>query len=95
VTRLNGREADSPVNFHTGGRFSTFDGPFLADSVMHEIPMGLLPIPENWERWMAELAHRYPRHHPRDPRKAGSRVGWLLDGRAFSLARPVKERSGA
>jgi len=88
VTLCQGETQEQPVNFGRGGRFATFKGPALAESIMREIPLGFLPLAENWERWVAEFAKRYPRRHPHDPRKAGSRVGWLVDGRRFCLAKP-------
>jgi hypothetical protein len=51
--------------------------PTLAESIMRAYPMGLLPIAENFERWMIALAKTRPRRHPHDPRPAGSLIGWL------------------
>lgn len=63
--------------------------PRLAESIVRAYPMGLLPMPENFERWMKLLAETRPRRHPHDPRPAGSLVGWY-DGRwsgRFALTR--------
>lgn len=61
----------------------------LAASLMAAIPMGLLPLLENWEKWKELLAKTYPRRHiRRDPRKAGSVVGWWDQrGHRFALTR--------
>lgn len=67
--------------------------PKLAESIMRAWPMGLLPMPENFERWMELLAKTRPRRHPRDPRRAGSLVGWYdkqWSGR-FALAKEELE----
>ncbi len=66
----------------------------LRESIMTEIPCGLLPMAENFEAWMAAFARKHPRRQPafsrghRDPRKSGCHLGWLNDERTFSLQRP-------
>jgi len=74
-------------HFQVAVNFQGFDAE-LATSLMEAIPMGLFPMPENFDGWMKELARRYPRRHPHDPRKAGSVVGWLERKRRFTLERP-------
>jgi hypothetical protein len=61
----------------------------LAVNLMSEIPLGILPDAMFFKNWMKELAERYPRHHPKDPRRAGSFVGWF-DRRAekFFVEKP-------
>jgi hypothetical protein len=61
----------------------------LATSIMKEIPLGMLAIKENFTAWMQAFAETHPRaKHKDDPRKAGSRVGWIYKNRSFTLARP-------
>ena len=69
--------------------------PRLAESIMRAFPLGLLPIAENFERWMIALAKVRPRRHPRDPRPAGSLVGWYdrkWSGR-FAITKAELERN--
>jgi hypothetical protein len=82
------RRQEQPVEWQTTGRFGRPYGPALAESIMRAVPLELFPLRENWDRWKARLAERHPRHHPRDPRPAGSIVGWLSDGSRFSLDKP-------
>ena len=51
--------------------------PGLATSIMREFPCGLLPVIENFDKWMPAFAKAYPRPKTGDLRRAGSRVGWL------------------
>lgn len=61
----------------------------LAMNLMEEIHLGILPMQENFKRWMIELSRHYPRKHPHDPRKAGSIVGWYnYATKVFSLSKP-------
>ena len=61
----------------------------LALSIMESVPLGMLPIQENFIPWMKELAKRRPRKHTcRDKRTAGTIVGWLDEGRKFTTERP-------
>ena len=63
----------------------------LALELMREIPLGVFPMPENFEAWMVELARQHPRRKTkRDPRKAGLISGWT-DGHRFRLTRPPRE----
>ena len=73
--------------FEVGVTFRDFDEK-LAESVMKAVPMGMLPMTENFIVWMEKLAKQHPRKHPRDKRKAGSVVGWLENRRRFTLDRP-------
>ncbi len=68
------REDRFPAMWHEGGRFGNAG---LAESIVRAWPMGLLPIAENFERWMRLLAKTRPRRHARDPRPAGSLIGWF------------------
>lgn len=69
----------------------TFRNPFGGDialSIMEAEPLGLMPMAINFTRWMQALARRRPRHHPRDPRPAGSLIGWYdRVARRFALTR--------
>ena len=65
----------------------------LARSIMEAVPVGMLPVTENFERWMKKFAKTHPRKHPRDRRRAGSVVGWLTTSEygtaeRFTLDRP-------
>jgi hypothetical protein len=63
----------------------------LAVSIMRAIPLGvwpsLLSTEDTFAEWMPKFAQAFPRRHKRDKRNAGTRVGWLLDRREFSLER--------
>ena len=48
----------------------------LAESIMKACPLGLLAMEDNWREWMIALARHRPRRNTRDPRPAGSLVGW-------------------
>lgn len=61
----------------------------LATSIMTAIPLGFLPITESFRDWMEAFAKEYPRTHPLDSRKAGSKIGWITDQRIFTLERPT------
>jgi hypothetical protein len=62
----------------------------LAVSLMEEIPLGMLPLPENFRGWMAEFARQYPRRKiAGDPRKAGVAFGWLSNRCTFSRTKPT------
>jgi len=65
------RHEQIPVAFR--GRVD--DG--AACQLMADIPLGLLPMRENWPAWKAAFAQTYPRLKTKDPRKAGSLVGWV------------------
>lgn len=60
----------------------------LTENLIRAVPMGQRPLFDEFELWMAELANRHPRKHPRDPRRAGSVIGWLEHRRRFTLTRP-------
>ena len=64
----------------------------LARSIMLAIPLGMLPLVENFEAWMEELSRQHPRQKLRtDRRKAGSAVGWYDRKRKqFTLTKPSK-----
>jgi hypothetical protein len=71
-------------HFEIGVNFRGFKEE-LAASIMQEILLG----PKVFYEWMKEFADRYPRNKPSgDPRKSGSRVGWLSNKTTFTLARP-------
>lgn len=57
---------------------------------MREIPLGLLPLPVEkcFDQWMEAFAKAFPRKHPVDKRKAGSKVGWIARRERFSINRP-------
>ena len=59
----------------------------LALSIMQAVPCGLLPLLENFDHWMEAFAEQHPRNHPKDPRRAGSIVGWLKGRTRFALQR--------
>ncbi len=85
--------------FEDAVNFREFNAP-LATSIMTEIPLGILPMAENFIAWMPAFARAYPRHRnwpggkvftpngKRDPRKSGVLHGWLINRRTFSLQRP-------
>jgi hypothetical protein len=75
--------------FSVSVNFRGFDRE-LAVSIMSAIPLGMLPIVENFSVWMPEFAKHYPRKHPHDPRKAGSKVGWIKERNLFTLERPLQ-----
>ena len=61
----------------------------LAESIMRAVPLGVSPTEANFERWMRKFAKQHPRpRHPKDPRQAGSIVGWLERRKWFTLERP-------
>lgn len=67
----------------------------LAESIMRAAPLGLLPVAENFDRWMPLLAKHHPRSKTRkDRRKAGRLVGWLQDERIFTISRPFSKHAG-
>jgi len=79
------------------GKYGT--AAWLAENLMTEIQLGILPMVENFTTWMAMFAKKYPRarrwpdgkvfhHGQRDPRKAGVLHGWLKDRTTFSIQRP-------
>ncbi len=62
----------------------------LATSIMTAVPLGILPLKENFYKWMEAFAKAYPRaKHRFDFRKAGSRVGWITDRQSFTLEHPL------
>ena len=61
----------------------------LANSIMAEIPLGFLPLKENFDSWMEAFAKKYPRTHTHDPRKAGTFLGWIKDKNTFSIHKPI------
>ena len=61
---------------HGDGPKSSVGWSKFAADLMSTIPLGWLPLQNNWKRWMETLASTYPRHHPSDLREAGSVVGW-------------------
>ena len=74
--------------FDIGVNFRGFDKD-LAMSLMRTIPFGLLPLETNFYKWMELFAKNYPRKpHPKDKRKSGSLVGWLIDRKSFTFQRP-------
>jgi hypothetical protein len=74
--------------FDVGVNFRGFKAQ-LATSIMTAIPLGMLPIEENFYEWCKVFAKAHPRaKHKHDPRKAGSVVGWIADRRTFTLERP-------
>lgn len=46
----------------------------LAESIMREIPLGILPVRECFTQWMEAFANAYPRHHLIDKRPAYSPI---------------------
>lgn len=44
--------------------------------LMQEINLGLLPVEWNWETWKEQFIAQFPRFHKKDPRDAGSLIGW-------------------
>lgn len=63
----------------------------LAGSIITVVPLGMLPLPENFYQWMEAFAKAFPRaKHPKDRRKAGSLVGWISNGSIFSLQKPTQ-----
>ena len=61
----------------------------LAESIMAAIPLGMLPLADNFDSWMEAFARRHPRRKLKgDPRKAGALHGWLKHRKTFSLTRP-------
>lgn len=74
--------------FDIAVNFRGFEGE-LAESIMRAMPLGLLPMKENFYKWMERFARECPRaRHPKDRRKAGTKVGWLRGRRVFTLERP-------
>jgi len=61
----------------------------LAISLMTEIAVGVLPDAANFTSWMEAMTRRYPRRQSKDPRLAGSVIGWLRDKRIFTRQRPT------
>lgn len=72
--------------------FRGFNEP-LALSILREIPLGMLPLGDNFEAWMEKFAKTFPRTHRVDTRKAGTHPGWLTDHRTFSLLKPLHEEA--
>ena len=63
----------------------------LATSIMRAMPLGFLPAPAVFDEWMETFTEAYPRQkHKHDPRKAGSKVGWLHNRETFTLERPTE-----
>lgn len=59
----------------------------LALHLMTIIPLGVLPLAENFEQWMILLANVYPKTKTKkDRRHAGILTGWS-DGRWFELSK--------
>ena len=56
--------------------FSVRDDSTLAVDLMKSIPLGILPMPEYFNQWMAAFAQKYKRHGVKDPRQSGTLVGW-------------------
>lgn len=61
----------------------------LAMSLMKEIPL-VLPLVDNFYQWMNLFIHDYPRTKVKDPRKAGSVVGWYNDDECIFSKNRVK-----
>ena len=62
----------------------------LTESIMRAAPCGFLPVVERFGEWMPACAAQYPRQRCKDPRPAGSVVGWLVDGKEFVRTRPTR-----
>ncbi len=56
----------------------------LAVSIMRAAPCGFLPLAECFGDWMPAFAKQHPRPPVRDPRQAGSLVGWLRGRSEFT-----------
>lgn len=58
--------------------FGVAESSKLALELMNKIPLGILPDQNFFDQWMESFANAYPRKkHPKDPRKAGTLVGWF------------------
>jgi len=55
----------------------------LALSIMRAAPCGFLPFLECFDDWMPAFAKKHPRPPTRDPREAGTLVGWMKDREEF------------
>lgn len=56
--------------------FGVRDDSTLAVDLIKSIPLGILPMPEYFNQWMAAFAKKYKRHGVKDPRQSGTLVGW-------------------
>lgn len=67
--------------FSIGSRKNTthanIDNERIVTELMTRIPCGVLPLPENFHLWMPAFAETYPRKNVKDPRPAGSLIGWF------------------
>jgi hypothetical protein len=61
---------DKPSEWETRGNFTL--------GLMQQFPLGLLPLPENFDRWMEEFGKEYAR--PGRFKKQGLMLGWVECG---------------
>ncbi len=57
----------------------------LALSIMRAAPCGFLPLAKYFDQWMPAFAEEHVRGPCKDPRRAGTMVGWLTGEKRFTL----------